>query len=203
MHASDLVGLIESTEAIRSLRVHVEAAKLTSVLVVGIETGARVVGLPLAEASARAGLRSILIDADFRSIKAHAPIGETAIRPGLADWLTDDTITDVPLQIATIPNLSLVGPGSSHADPGDVLGRPRLAHLVTHLAIHADRLVAVTAPLATSADALQMARFVDGIVLVVTPGHSTRVAAIQARDALQAAGGRVLGVVLSEFASVV
>lgn len=203
MHAIDLVGLVESTEAIRSLRAHVEAAQMSSVLVVGIDADAKLVGLPLAVASARAGLRSVLIDADLRSTKSHAEIGEAATRPGLADWLSDSSVTDVPLQISTIPGLSIVTPGSGHLDPGDVLGRPRLAQLVPQLATNADRLIAVTAPLTTCADALQIARFVDGTILVVTPGHSTRVAAIRARDSLQAAGGRILGVVLGESASVI
>ena len=191
----------EPSEAIRSLRALVEAAEARSVLVVGVDADAAAVGAPLAAALARSGHPTVLVDADLqRGSESSGPIAAPDDAGGLAAWLTapgpdEGAVARLPVRPTDLPGLSLLPAG--HALPGavDVLDGPRLGLLVPALLARAERVVAVAPPLARAADALPLARRVDGVVLVVAAGRTTRSDALHARDTLRAAGGRVLGVV--------
>jgi len=55
-----------------------------------------------------------------------------------------------------------------------------------------------TAPLPKYADAVAIASRVDAVILVATAGGTRRPRAIEARDALDRVGARILGVVMLE-----
>jgi non-specific protein-tyrosine kinase len=129
------------------------------------------------------------------------PVAATDETGGLAAWLTavgadEDAVARLPVQPTDLPGLSLVPAGPALAGTMDALDGPRLGLLVPALLERAERVVAVAPSLTRAADALPLARHVDGVILVVAAGRTTRADAVHARNTLQAAGGRVLGVVL-------
>ncbi len=206
----------ELAERYRALRALVEATvpprdSPRSVLIVGVDRDASEPGTLLAVSLARAGRTTVLVDADLRGHRAGDSRGvcqrllapEANPSPGLADWLARSdgdasTATPMPACPTGVPNLTLVPAGTARGDAGDLIGIERLGSLVTVAGSQREWVVVVAPPLAVAADALALARHVDGVLLVIRPGRTTRPAATRARDALVTAGGRVVGTLLGD-----
>ena len=201
--------LVERYRALRAL-VDAEAPQATTraLLVVGVDRDAAEPATLLAVLFARAGRATALIDADLRGEGERAPVRQRLVGPspraraGLAEWLSDtappEDATPPPTYATAVPNLVLVPPGAPRQAAGDLLGGERLVGLLPAIRRDRERIVVVAPPLAVAADALPLARHVDAVVLVVSPGRTTGPAAARARDAIEAAGGRLLGVVLGD-----
>jgi hypothetical protein len=85
---------------------------------------------------------------------------------------------------------------SASADADSVLDSGRLRARMSELRAKFDYIL-IDAPPATSGFPTGLlARLVDGFILLVEPGFTPRQAAREAKDNIEAAGGRVLGVVL-------
>lgn len=196
----------ELVERYQTLRALVEAdapdAAGRAILVVGVDHDATEAGTLLAVTFARAGRATALVDADLRG--AHRSPTRPHLLPatrstaGLAEWLSGGEATPVPIVPSGVTNLALVPAGTARRAAGDLFGSERLAGLIPAVRRNHARVVVVAPPLSVAADALPLARHVDAVVLVVSPGRTTGPAAARARDAIRAAGGRILGVVLGD-----
>jgi Mrp family chromosome partitioning ATPase len=177
-------------EAYRSLRSTVKFATgdhaIRSVLVVDIDRDERSeIAEQLATAFAEAGDRCILIDTDSR-----ASVGRTA---GFFDLMRD---FDGDMPPATTGQLTRIGPGQS-GSPDTLAGDAFTATLDRLIESHGVAILSA-ASLPQYADALAIAPRVDAVILVVTSGDTRRPRAIDARDALDRVGARILGVVMVE-----
>jgi Mrp family chromosome partitioning ATPase len=179
-----------SDEAFRSLRSTVKFAggdaPLRSVLVVDIDRDEPSgVAERLAQAFARAGDRCALVQTDVRK-------GSAA--PGLTDLLgASASPADIARQ-ADVPGMTVIAPGSV-ADP-DLLAGDRLSDALSTLLQTQEYLILSCASLPRHADALAIAPRVDAVILVTTSGKTRRARAVEARDALERVGARMLGVVM-------
>lgn len=183
----------------RTLRALVEASDVRSILVVGVDRGVQGLAARLANAEARAGRSTILVDADLRGPSAFNPSSGGMPSGGLAAWLLDEPSGERPapsVETTDVPNLSVIRRGDRAPLAADALDGPRLDDLLPLLLRQADRVIVAGSPLSLNADALPFARRVDHVLLGISPGRTRRQAAISARDALRAAGGRIAGVVL-------
>jgi capsular exopolysaccharide synthesis family protein len=91
----------------------------------------------------------------------------------------------------------VVTTGQLPPNPAELLGSKRMQKLVAALKEQTDIIIFDTPPCLPLADAHILARQVDGVVLVVDAGGTRRDAASKAKEALERAGGRMLGVVLN------
>ena len=73
----------------------------------------------------------------------------------------------------------------------------RLPELIQLLRTRFDTVVFDTPPMVNIADARLVARFSDGVVIVVRSAHTTRDAALLARQRLQEDGSPVLGLIMN------
>lgn len=187
-------------EALRTVRAVVEALAARSVLVVGVDIDATPIASALAESFARSNRRTVLADADLRQPALRPAMAGEPDAPGLAEWLSGQTPdSEPPPLIATsLPNLSILPAGRLAEIAVDMVDSPRLETLVPTLLREADRVVIAAPPLDVAADALPYARRVDGVLLVIAPGHTHTEAATRATEALRAAGGTILGVILAD-----
>ncbi len=78
-----------------------------------------------------------------------------------------------------------------------MLGAPRLVRLLDLLRDQADVVVVNTAPAAALADTAVLAPHLDGMLLVISAGHTRRDLALRAKEQLERVNARVLGVVLT------
>ncbi|CAA9544219.1 MAG: hypothetical protein AVDCRST_MAG49-1285 [uncultured Thermomicrobiales bacterium] len=214
-HEGDLVDRLV-TERYRALRAAIEAigrvprapggpddgapvGEVHSLLVVGVDLPVAMVGLRLATAFAQAGQETLLVDADLRAARERSLAPAAGAASGLADWLrAEDRDLPCPAYPTGSPHLALVPAGRPVEAGFDTVRDDRWSALLRGARAERDRVVVVAAPLAAVADALLLARHVDGALLAVAPGKTTSSAAVRARDALRAAGGRIVGVVLDD-----
>ena len=152
--------------------------------------GSAALACALAEALARAGLRTALVDADLRSPRVHTRLGLQR-GTGLADYLDARGIEGVALR----DNLAVLTAGTVREDPLELLSRKRLRRLLSRLASRFDAVLVAAAPAARGPDFEIFAALAGGALLFAdAPARSAELAALRARLARCAA--RVVGTVL-------
>lgn len=181
-------------EAYRSLRSTIKFAagdaRIRSVLIVDTDRDqASDTAQQVALAFANAGDRCAFVDADFRS--------RVGTEPGFSDVLAGSATLESILKASDADDgYVAIGPGKA-ASP-DLLAGDRLSVSLEGLLERFEYVILSTASLPAYSDAISLASRVDASILVVTSGKSRRPRAVEARDALERVGARVLGVVLIE-----
>lgn len=118
---------------------------------------------------------SLLVDYDLRVPSLARLFGVPAER-GLANYLQDNVDLTALLQKTSMDKLSILASGIPPANPAELLGSTRMHNLVEELASrYPDRYVIFdTPPLQVASETQVLAKAVDGVVLVVRQGISSR-----------------------------
>jgi Mrp family chromosome partitioning ATPase len=138
-----------------------------------------------------------LVDANFANPSLHSYFG-VENEGGLAGAL----LGPGPIEEFTKPlprgRLSLMPAGRlpSGADLNAILASGRLRERLADLGLHFNFVVVAAPPATSDFITSYLAALTDGLILVVEPRFTPRQAACDAKENVQAAGGRVLGVVL-------
>jgi len=190
-------------EAYRLLRTNIQVADVDhpvkTVLVTSPNPleGKSVTAANLAVVMAQAGLRTVLVDADMRRPTQHRLFRLTNDL-GLTNGLVQtDPALDGYVRTTDVENLRVLTTGQLPPNPAELLGSKRMQKLVAALKDQADMIIFDTPPCLPLADAAILARQVDGVVLVADAGKTRRDAVTKAKEAMERAGGRILGVVLN------
>ncbi|MGK5677686.1 polysaccharide biosynthesis tyrosine autokinase [Actinoplanes sp. URMC 104] len=158
--------------------------------------GTTAVACGLAIAMAETGARVLLVDANLRSPGVGRYLG-MAGGPGLADVLAGQSRVDDVLCDPLGGRLTVLPPGESRPDPGEVLASPRLAATVRDLTERFDVVLVDAPPLRGVADATVLGKVTDGALLVVR-ANRTRTADVQrSTDLLEQVGAELVGAVLN------
>ena len=194
------------SEAYRALRANLDFASLDEPVRTLLVTsampgeGKTVTAANLAVVLAQAGRRVILVDADLRKPGVHAMFG-LGNTHGLTSLLhVQGTAVETALRATEQENLSVITTGPLPPNPAELLGTQRMRTVLNDLSAHCDVVVVDSPPVQAVADALILGSVVDGTLFVVDASRSRRRAVHRAREALDRAGARVLGVVLNRVA---
>lgn len=192
-------------EAFRILRTNVEFTSidvtLTTLMVTSpsVGEGKTVVAANLAVAFAQAGRRVLLVDADLRKPGVQSIFNSEGDR-GLSDLLRPSGPAWQALVSTTEePNLQILTTGPLPPNPAELLGTQRMRTIVDELRAAHDLVIFDSPPLLPVTDAAILSTYVDGVVLVVDARRTRRDAARRAREALERAGARMLGVVVNRL----
>ena len=189
-------------EAFRRLRAQLHAT--TQARVVLVTSGAPAEGkstaaINLAVATAKAGARVLLIDADLRNPRVHRAF-HLEVDPGLADCL--DEHAQPPMQLVNeteVPNLWVLPAGKIKKNAAELLAAGgRFERVLATVKDRFDRIIVDTPPAAFLSDAAIMVPFADTVLLVVSTQHSRRRASRLALGALASMGSRASGVLLNQ-----
>jgi len=191
------------TESLRSLRTNLQVLTtepLRSLLVTSPdpEEGKSTVVANLGIVTAQAGKKVVLVDGDLRRPTLHKHFG-LPNEKGLSNLLVEKESSAAGfLQETGVPGLRLMASGPLPPSPADLLSSSRLSAILAELREDSD-MVLVDSPAAQAIpDALLLAKWVDGVLLVAEPGATGREAAMKAQASLARAGARLLGVVLTK-----
>ncbi len=169
------------------------------------EEGKTTVAVVLALAMARAGKRTLLVDADLRRPRVHHILGLENAK-GLVDILGG---TEPKRDI--VRTLEIANPGDRRAcvlnvvtsgqcsNAFEVIQSASLGECIQEFAGPYDTVVIDSPPVLSVSDPLLLAALVDGVVLIVNTGALTAADATRAKQRLEQAGGRILGVVMNRF----
>jgi capsular exopolysaccharide synthesis family protein len=167
----------------------------------GPNEGKTTVSSNLAIALAEIRRKTLLIDADLRKPRIHQIFNLPNDR-GLSDLLAGDTPAGNNLlgtvQKTQIPDLFVLPSGTSSAG-GSLLHSPVLPDLLKRFKREFDMVVIDTPPMLQMPDARVVGRLSDAVVMVIRAGHTTRDAAVAARERLTEDGTRVLGTILNDW----
>jgi capsular exopolysaccharide synthesis family protein len=148
----------------------------------------------------------LLIDGDMRRYTLHQILGCES-HPGLADYLAGKVdVLDVmqrpeALQAPTagataiLPNLTFIAGGNGGDKAADLSGSPRFGELIRQAAPHFDWIIVDSSPVLPVSDAVNLARWCDGVLLVARGGVTKFPVAQRAQSELKAS--KILGFVLN------
>ena len=152
----------------------------------------------LAIAMAQAGLKTIVLDADFRKPMQHILFGSEADQQGLMAALSGKVSLAQAIQATEIQGLSLLSCGSSVPNPAEILSSPAFLQVLHRLAQVYDRVILDAPPVMAVTDARVLGALCDVTVLVLRADRCRRHTCQRAIDALEATGSYLLGVVVND-----
>ncbi len=152
----------------------------------------------LAHVFAEGGSTVTLVDADLRRPSLHTMFGQPR-GDGLTSLITAQDMNGHSMLGTDLPNLKLVASGPIPPNAADILSSDRMHHVIDHLRTQSQFVFVDSPPVLSVADAAILATMVDGVVLVVDPHRTKRREIRAAREAIDAVGGKLLGVVLNRL----
>lgn len=159
--------------------------------------GKSTVACNLALALAQTGRRVCLVEADLRRPRLEEYMGLTP-RPGLTEVLAgQEELADVVTPWGR-EMIHVLQPGSIPPNPSEILASQQMSQVLERLRSQYTAVVIDTPPLMAVSDAGVLAAQVDGALLVVRHGKTTRDSLRHAHDALNRMNAQVLGVVLND-----
>ncbi len=150
---------------------------------------------------AQTGASVLIIDADMRRPRLRSIFG-LSDRAGLSSILSSDVSkTEVLAMIETDPTtgLHLLTSGPIPPNPAELLGSDEMRRLLITLQIHFTHVVVDSPPISSFTDGVLVASMVDGVLLVVHGGKSSRHIVKRSRQLLQDVGAKIFGVVLNNI----
>jgi succinoglycan biosynthesis transport protein ExoP len=155
----------------------------------------------LAVALASAGNRTLLVDADFRRPSQHRIFGRIR-NVGLTNLIVQEVDEDEAVtKVDSVTNLWLLTSGPTPPNPSEMLGSTRMRELMDHLRPNFNYVIVDTPPVNAVSDALILAAFANGTVIVVEQGRTTYPALRQAKQMLDHVGARTVGAVMNKVRS--
>lgn len=200
VHSSPKSTVAEAARAIRTNILFMSPDKPQKRLLVtsaGPSEGKTTVACAVATAMAQAGQRVLLVDCDLRRPRVHKIFRRTN-DVGVTTALLDRSVLDFESLRTDIPNLSVLPAGVHAPNPAEIFHSEVFAKFLDELAERYDRLVIDSPPIAPVTDATILSKSVDGTLVVVRAGKTSRDLAQGALRALRDVGGNILGVVLND-----
>jgi succinoglycan biosynthesis transport protein ExoP len=145
---------------------------------------------------AQLGASVLIIDCDLRKPSAHKVFGVDHSK-GLSTYLSRDIEIDGLIIKLQISNLSLLPCGPIPPNPAELISSERMRNLLRTLSERYDHVLIDSPPLIHVTDPVILSSLVDGVILVVHGGKSTRAVTQRARQELASVGAKVFGVVLN------
>jgi non-specific protein-tyrosine kinase len=151
----------------------------------------------LANVFSQAERRVILVDTDLRRPSLHH-LFNLSRNDGLTNLVANGgELNGHGTQVAE--NLALIASGPVPPRPADFLGSARTTQTLRRLRDQADIVLLDSPPVLSVADASILSTLTDGVILVVDPSQTKRRELRQAKEAIEAVGGRILGVVINRL----
>lgn len=146
---------------------------------------------------ARTGQRVLLVDADLRKPRLHEFFALADHDEGLATALLGGRVSELVRPVPGIDTLSVLPAGGPLADSSEHLGSDRAAEVFAELDELADLILIDAPPVLPVADALEVGRYVDGVILVASAGVTQPKEAQLASELLLGVGAPLVGTVLN------
>jgi non-specific protein-tyrosine kinase len=196
-----------AAEAYRTLRTNIQFSSLDkpvrTLLVTSSrpEEGKSLAVANLAVTFAQMGSTVALVDADLRRPSLHNLFG-VSNEQGLTSFFLNaaggKASNTIPFVNPGVANLKLLTSGPLPPNSSEVLGSQRMNELIERLKEEADYVLFDAPPVLALSDAVVLASKLDGAVLVLKSGKTSRDDAREAKEQLEKVHANLLGVVLNE-----
>ncbi|WP_117168477.1 CpsD/CapB family tyrosine-protein kinase [Paraliobacillus sediminis] len=139
----------------------------------------------------------LLVDADLRKPTVHYTF-RVDNRRGLSSVLVGEVTLDEAIEKSDTPNLDILSCGPIPPNPSELLGSKAMEKLIQDALGHYDLIIFDTPPVLAVTDAQILANICDGALLVVRSKQTEYESAQKARELLEPAKAKLLGVILND-----
>jgi capsular exopolysaccharide synthesis family protein len=205
--ARDLLALKEPrsvyAEAYRALRTNLlfsspdNPPRVFVVTSAGQQEGKTVTAVNLAITMALSEKRVLLVDADMRKPRIHKIFG-IGNKFGLSNLIGGSPDIGDALQNTAVPTLVVIPSGPVPPNPSEMLGSARLGKLLELLREKFDIIIFDCTPLLAVTDATVLATKVDGVILVIKSGATSRRIINRGVRQLEDVKANIVGAVLNQ-----
>jgi capsular exopolysaccharide synthesis family protein len=152
----------------------------------------------LAITLAETGNRVLIVDTDLRRPRLHKSFG-VPNQVGVSSVIVGETTPEQAIKRSEVPNLDVMTCGPVPPNPAELLHTEKFLKLIETLKKQYDRIIFDSPPTSAVTDPAVIGNVVDGVILVVKGGKTTRDAAGHAKRQLASANVRILGVIVNEI----
>ncbi len=146
---------------------------------------------------AQTGAEVLIIDCDLRRPRLHTQF-EVSNTRGLTTWLSGEKDLESLVQSCSrTPNLKILTSGPVPPNPAELLGSEEMRRLLSQLSERYSHIIIDSPPAISFTDASILSTMVDGVMLVVHGGRSSRAVVRRAKQQLLDVGAHIFGVVLN------
>jgi capsular exopolysaccharide synthesis family protein len=142
--------------------------------------------------------RVLIIDGNFRTPSLNL-VFEVQNNGGFSETVSEELPFDAYIQSTNRENLFVLTHGPVSLAPMEVFEGDAINTLLTALKQRFDFIIFDAAPLLEFPDAYALAPRVDGVILVIGAERTSVDDALKAKQDIERAGGRILGVVLNRY----
>lgn len=161
--------------------------------------GKSTTSINIAWAFARAGYKTLLLDADIRNSVMSGVFKSREKITGLTDFLAGTTDLSHGLCDTNVENLFLIQAGPVSPNPTALLQSENFHAMIDTLRKYFDYVIVDTAPIGMVIDAAIITQKCDASILVTEAGETKRRDVLKAKEQLEQTGASFLGVVLNKF----
>ncbi|SEF56088.1 capsular exopolysaccharide family [Caloramator fervidus] len=193
------------SEAYRTLRTNINFSlpdtKVKTILITssGPGEGKSTTSANLAVVFAQNGYKTIIVDCDLRKNTVHKKFGISNI-VGLTNILIGEQEFDEKLfKYESVENLYVLPAGTRPPNPVELLSSRKMERFIEYLKQNFDVIIIDAPPVLVVTDAQILSQYVDGVVFVVASEEADKHAAKRAKELLEKANTKILGVVLNKL----
>jgi capsular exopolysaccharide synthesis family protein len=201
VHANPRSAAAECLRSIRTNLLFMSPEKPLKTIVVTSASpseGKTTTATALAEVMADGGTRVLLVDADMRRPQLHK-VFELPNDAGLSSLIMGEGTLEQLVRPSQIPNLSVLTCGPIPPNPTELLHTENFRRLLQAMAQRYDRIIIDSPPAGVVADSVVISTQVDGTLLVLKAGQTSRDAAVRAVRSILDVKGRIFGAVLNDL----
>jgi capsular exopolysaccharide synthesis family protein len=202
-----VIAADDDLEAFRILRANVdflgggEGLRTVAVTSPLPEEGKSTVSAGYAYANALAGRRTLLVECDFRRPVLAERFGFEP-SPGLSDHLLGEAsprevLRSIDIEGPSAEPLPVIPAGVDVLQPAELIASPQFHHFLAQIAKAYEIVVVDCAPVLPVGDALELLPQVDGVLLCVRIGQTTREQAMSAKEAMAHLPDKPTGLVIT------
>jgi polysaccharide biosynthesis transport protein len=191
--------LTESVDTARTMLLHMARSESLRVVMVTSATGGEgktSLSSHLAASLARAGRKTLLLDADLRNPAIHRLFGIQR-SPGLCELLRGEVAVADTIQATPAPGLSLIPAGRCDNLALQALAQDNFQRICEQVRAEYDFVVVDSAPVLPVADSLLVGQHVDAVIFSILHDVSRLPKVYAAHQRLAMLGIRMLGAVVS------
>jgi capsular exopolysaccharide synthesis family protein len=152
----------------------------------------------LAVSAANSGRKVLLVDADLRRPVQHQ-IFQVEREPGLSNALIGEVPINQAIKKSIVPGLHVLPCGNIPSHPAELLGSSRMEKFVKLVRDYYDLVLFDAPPIIAMADTLVLAKYTDGVVMIVSADQTKNLGLEKAKEMLDANHANLLGVVVNRF----
>jgi capsular exopolysaccharide synthesis family protein len=148
---------------------------------------------------AQTGVEVLIVDCDLRRPRIHSHFGLLNTR-GVTNYLSGDSnVSSLIQQYDKLPNLKIMTSGPVPPNSAELLGSEEMRRLLVLLSEQFTHIIVDSPPAISFTDASILSTMVDGVMLVVHGGRSSRAVVRRAKQQLMDVGANIYGIVLNNI----